>query len=84
MIEQRSQLGAVTPETEYRYNVRVRALEAFANLLARLGIRIIDQSSYVSFTSPRLLNMKQFEQTGLIWSYSIARVQRNEELVEEG
>jgi hypothetical protein len=71
------------PDIEYRYIAHVRAIETFANVMDRLGISLPDKSSHVSFTSPKRLNMKIYRENKLIWSYSIIRVRKEEEVIEE-
>jgi hypothetical protein len=73
------------PDTEYKYIAKVRAFETFRNLVRREGISIPEAGAgTVSFTSPKRLNMKAHKERGLIWSYSIIRVRRVEDVVEEG
>jgi hypothetical protein len=72
-------------DTEYKYIVRVRGLETFRNLMRREGISIPETSNpHTSFTSTKRLPMKSYKEDGLIWSYSVIRVIRNEDVVEEG
>lgn len=71
-------------DTEYNYIAHVRALETFANQISRLGVSIPDKSAHVSFTSSKRLDMRSLKDRGLVWSYSIIRVRKNEEVIEEG
>ena len=70
-------------DVEYRYIVHVRAWETFRNMMRREGIIIPEGSHHVSFTCGKRLNMKGHRQNGLIWSYSIIKVTRNEDVIEE-
>ncbi len=72
------------PDTQYQYIVNVRAVETFANMMSRLGINITYTSKNLSFTAPRLLNMKAMKERGIIFSYSIIRVRTVEDVIEEG
>ncbi len=73
------------PDTEYNYIVHVRAFETFRNLIRQVGVSIPETAgSHVSFTSARRLNMKAYKERGLVWSYSVIRVRKVEEVVEEG
>ncbi len=71
-------------DTEYRYIVHVKALEAFANLMRREGIAIQEDTTHVSFVSARRLDAKEYKRRGLIWSYSVIRVRKEEDVMEEG
>lgn len=72
------------PDVEYQYIVHVRAWETFLNIIRSEGINIPDGSHHVSFTCGKRLNMKAHKQNALIWSYSIIRVTKNEDVIEEG
>lgn len=89
MEAQRSSSGEHVQEIpglapEYRYIVHIRALETLTNLLRREGISIPEGSMHVSFPANTRLNMKALKDMGLIWSYSVIRVRKDEEIVEEG
>jgi hypothetical protein len=71
-------------DTEYRYVVHVKAMEAFANRMRREAVVVPDGSSHISFATSRRLDMKHFKEDGLIWSYSIIKVRRDEDVIEEG
>jgi hypothetical protein len=71
-------------DTEYRYVVRLRATEAFANIMAKEGVTVALTPGRVSFTSKKLFDMKAFKDRGLIWSYSIIGVRADEHVIEEG
>ena len=72
------------PDTEYKYIVHVRALETFRNKMGTIGVRIPETSSHVSFTSSKRLDLRAYRDKRIIWSYSIIKVTRNEDVVEEG
>jgi len=76
--------GLETPGIEYRYIVHVRALEAFGNRMRREGTIIPEGPAHVSFSTNKRLDMKELREDGLIWSYSIIRVTRAEDILEEG
>ncbi len=69
---------------EYRYIVHIKAWETFVNMMRREGIIIPEGSHFVSFTSMKRIFMKGHKENGLIWSYSIIRVARTEDVIEEG
>jgi hypothetical protein len=71
-------------DTEYRYIVHIRAQETFANLMRREGIVIAEGPGHASFASTVRLPLREYKEDGLIWSYSIIRVRRDEEVIEEG
>jgi hypothetical protein len=72
------------PDIEYKYIVHIRAFETFRNKIGSVGVRIPETSSHVSFTSSRRLDLRAYRDKRIIWSYSIIKVTRNEEVVEEG
>ena len=82
----RNHAGASLPrhDTEYRYVVKVRAIEAFPNRVRREGINVPDSSQQVTFTSSKLLNLKEYKANGLVWSYTVVRRRYTEEVFEEG
>jgi hypothetical protein len=87
MTEQRTTSSAESaegPDIQYQYVVNIRAIETFVNLMAREGLNIPERSSSVSFTLPRRLNMKVLKERGVLYSYSVIRVRRVEDVVEEG
>jgi hypothetical protein len=69
---------------EYRYIVHVKAWETFVNMMRREGIIIPEGSHFVSFTSSNRIFMKGHKDNGLVWSYSIIKVARTEDVIEEG
>jgi hypothetical protein len=72
-------------DTEYKYIVHMRGLETFRNVMRQEGINIPETSNpHTSFTSTKRLDMKSYKENGLVWSYSIIRVTRNEDVIEEG
>jgi len=72
-------------DTEYKYIVHVRGLETFRNVMRQEGINIPETSNpHASLTSTKRLDMKSYKENGLVWSYSIIRVTRNEDVIEEG
>lgn len=72
-------------DTEFKYIVHVKGLETFRNLMRHEGINIPETSNpHTSFTSTKRLDMNAYKENGLIWSYSIIRVTRNEDVIEEG
>lgn len=73
-----------TPDIEYRYIVHVKAIEAFGNRMRREGTIIPEGPAHVSFSTNKRLDMKELREDGLIWSYSIIRVTRAEDILEEG
>ena len=82
--ESESPPGRDWPDTEYKYIVEVKASETFNNIMRREGIPVADGSAHVSFTSTKRLDMKRYKQNGLLRSYSVIRVRKIEEVVEEG
>ncbi len=75
-------------EQEYRYIVETVAAETFTNLMLREGIDVMraqlaSQPQRV-FTCDRLLDMRVLKERGIISSYSIIKIVRTEELVEQG
>ncbi len=87
MDEQRSESfhniqGGLDPE--YHYIVHIKAMETFTNFMRREGIVIPEGMAHVSFTSSARLNMKGYKEMGMIWSYSIIRVRKDEDVIEEG
>ncbi len=68
---------------EYRYSVRVRALETFANVMDRMGIVIQRDSPLVTFTSVKHIDLRAFKERGLVWSYTVVRRRYEEQTVEE-
>jgi hypothetical protein len=71
--------------TEYKYIVHLRGLETFRNVMRQEGTNIPETSNpHASFTSTKRLDMKSYKENGLIWSYRIIRVPRNEDVIEEG
>jgi hypothetical protein len=73
-----------SPDTEYKYIVHVRAAETFRNKVGAVGVRITETSSHVSFTSSKRLDLRAYRDKRIIWSYSIIKVTRNEDVIEEG
>jgi hypothetical protein len=71
-------------DVEYQYIVHVRVWETFLNIMWSEGIAIPEGSHHVSFTCGKRLNMKAHKHNGLIWSYSVIRVTKNEDVIEEG
>jgi hypothetical protein len=88
-VERESQTRGAFPnvpelDVEYRYIVHVKAWETFVNMMRREGIIIPEGSHFVSFTSTKRIYMKGHKDNGLVWSYSIIKVTRTEDIVEEG
>jgi hypothetical protein len=72
-------------DTEYKYIVHVRGLETFRNVMRQEGINIPETSNpHTSFTSTKRLDMKSYKENGVVWSYSVIRVIRNEDVIDEG
>jgi hypothetical protein len=72
-------------DTEYMYIVHMAGLETFRNVMRQEGINIPETSNpHTSFTSSKRLPMKSYKENGLVWSYSIIRVTRSEDVIEEG
>lgn len=69
---------------EYRYDVRLRAIETFVNLMTRQGIVIPDKSHQARFSSRQKLDIKSLKESGIILSYTITKVNAIEEVVEQG
>jgi hypothetical protein len=73
------------PDTEYKYIANIKAFETFRNIVRGQGVSMPETGGgNVSFTSPKRLDMKAYKDGGLLWSYSVIRVRRVEEVVEEG
>jgi hypothetical protein len=71
-------------DTEFKYIVHIRAFETFRNTLRREGIAMPEAlASNLSFASFKRFNMREYQARGLIWSYSIIRVRRVEDVIEE-
>jgi len=70
--------------TEFQYIVNIRAFETFRNLLRQEQIQIPEGSNHVTFTVPKRLDMKGYKERGLIWSYTVIRLRRTQDVVEEG
>jgi hypothetical protein len=71
------------PDTDFKYLIDVRAFETLRNVLRREGVSIPEGSNHISFTWHKRLNMKALKESGMIWSYSIIRVRKVEEIIEE-
>ena len=72
-------------DTEFKYIAHVRAIETFRNILRGQGVSMPETGGgNVSFVSTTRLNMKGYKERGLISSYSVIRVRRVEDVVEEG
>ena len=52
--------------------------------MGTIGVRIPETSSHVSFTSTKRLDLRAYRDKRIIWSYSIIKVTRNEDVIEEG
>jgi hypothetical protein len=70
-------------DAEYKYIVEIKAWEAFKNVMRREGI-VVPEGAHTSFTTGKRLDMKSYQENGLIWAYSIIRVRSTEEVIEEG
>jgi hypothetical protein len=71
-------------DTEFKYIVQVRAFETFRNTLRREGLAMPETVvNNLSFASSKRLDMKSYKARGLIWSYSIIRVRKVEDVIEE-
>ena len=71
-------------EDEYAYTVVPAASETFRNLMLREGITTAWDSKRITFTSDKLLNMRRLKERGIIKSYTISKLSRKGETVEEG
>ncbi len=72
------------PDTEFKYVVHIRIIETFINLMEGQGVTVPHPPDlHVSFAASKLLDMKSYRKSGLIWSYSIIRVRKTEEVIEE-
>ena len=69
---------------EYEYTVNVSALETFRNHLEKNGVGVTEVGNKTVFTAWKRLNMKALKERGTIRSYSIVRLRRHKQLVEEG
>ena len=59
-------------------------LRAESEGAVRQAIIIPEGSHFVSFTSTKRIYMKGHRDNGLVWSYSIIKVARTEDVIEEG
>jgi hypothetical protein len=71
-------------EDEYAYTVVPAALETFRNLMLREGIVTVWENKRITFASDKLLNMRRLKEIGIIKSYTISKLSRKRETVEEG
>jgi hypothetical protein len=72
-------------DTEFKYIASIRAFETFRNQVRQEGISIPETGGgHISFSSGKRLNMRAYKARGLVWSYSIIRVRKLEDLIEEG
>jgi hypothetical protein len=69
---------------EYDYIVRVKAVDLLVEVMKQEDVVIPQGFNLLSFKSPKLLNMRRYQETGLISSYIIIRTQKKEQVVEEG
>jgi hypothetical protein len=69
---------------EYEYRVEASAVETFGNLMRREGIVTAWLNPIIIFTSDKLLNMRRLKERGIIKSYTIVRLTRKDEIIEEG
>ena len=69
---------------EYAYTVVPAALETFRNLMFREGIITAWDDKRITFTSEKLLNLRRLKERGIIKSYTISKLSRKGETVEEG
>jgi hypothetical protein len=72
---------------EYEYRVEAQALETFTNLMRFQGVSMPwggPANGIIVFTSDRLLNMRRLKERGIIKSYTIIRLTRRDEVIEEG
>jgi hypothetical protein len=82
LTEHHEKLPAI--EDEYAYTVVPAALETFRNLMLREGITTAWDTKSITFTSDKLLNMRRLKERGIIKSYTISKLSRKGETVEEG
>jgi hypothetical protein len=73
-------------EAEYQYFVHAKALDAFIDTIRKQRVLLPERNvtPHLMFTSPQKLDMKSCKENGLIWSYSIVRLHRDQGLVERG
>jgi len=72
-------------EDEFEYHVHVRAKEAFINSLRNEGINLPQTDAEdLSFSSEKLIDMKTYKKRGMVWSYTVARLHKTKEIIEEG
>jgi hypothetical protein len=69
---------------DYEYTVHVRAWETFANLIHRYGVRLREGDRHVTFRSENRIDMKGMKEKRLLWSYTVAKVVVEKEVVEKG
>jgi hypothetical protein len=69
---------------DYEYTVHVRAWETFANLIHRYGVSLREGDRHVTFRSERRIDMKGMKEKRLLWSYSVAKIVIEKEIVEKG
>ena len=69
---------------DYEYTVHVRAWETFANLIHQYGVSLREGDRHVTFRSERRIDMKGMKEKRLLWSYSVAKVVVEKEIVEKG
>jgi hypothetical protein len=71
-------------ESAYEYTAHVRAWETFSNLINRYGVKLREGDRHVTFRSERRIDMKGMKEKRLLWSYTIAKIVVERELLEKG
>ncbi len=71
-------------EVYYEYSVEPAAAETVTNLMRREGITVGFDGSMMVFTGDRLLDMRKLKARGVIRSYTITKLVRSYQVVEEG
>lgn len=74
--------------TEYQYFVHAKELGTFADLIRKEGVPIPRSrkslTPHMVFSSPKRLDMRIYKDDGLIWSYSIVKLKKSDQIVEQG
>ena len=69
----------------YEYSADVKAWETFTNIMRGYRVALQEGSGRrVTFSSDKLIDMKGMKESGVLWSYAIAKVKKVTELAEVG
>lgn len=71
------------PTVEYEYILELKALEDLAELMKRHEVPVPTDFAFVSFKSPKRLDLREYQKRGVISSYVVIKAENKQELVEE-